>query len=132
MPFYLHQWSCKDPSIRGMVTKPQNRDEIVALAVEAFGGHLHGFYFCFGDYDALCITEFPDNRTAMACVMSVVGQGGLVCLKTTPLVTQQEAREAMSDAHHTVSPYVTPDRAAEDESTPGRERGADPRDLRAA
>jgi uncharacterized protein with GYD domain len=125
MPFFLHQWSYKDPSVRAMVTKPQNREEIVALAAEAFGGRLHGFFFCFGDYDALCITEFPDNRTAMACVMSVVGQGGLVCLKTTPLVTEAEARDAMRDAHDTVSRYTPPARVVEDGSTPDRERDED-------
>lgn len=131
MPFYLHQWSYKDPAVRAMVTKPQNRDEIVALAAKAFGGRLHGFFFCFGDYDALCITEFPDNRTAMACVLSVVGQGGLACLKTTALVTQEEARNAMSDAHTTISPYSPPDGAVEGGSTYGRRRGDDP-SVRAA
>jgi uncharacterized protein with GYD domain len=131
MPFYLHQWSYKDPQVRAMVTTPQDREEIVSLAARAFGGRLHGFYFCFGDYDAMCISEFPDNRTAMACVMSIVGQGGLASLKTTALITKEEARDAMGDAHDKVSPYTPPERAGEDESIPGRGREGDPA-LRAA
>jgi uncharacterized protein with GYD domain len=112
MPFYLHQWTYKDPQVRAMLTTPQDREEIVSLAAQAFGGRLHGFYFCFGDYDAMCISEFPDNRTAMACVLSIVGQGGLVSLKTTALITNQEAHAAIGDANRVVSPYSAPGETA--------------------
>lgn len=125
MPYYLHQWRYKDPAVRAMVKTPQDREEVVTLAAKAFKGRLHGFFFCFGDYDALCISEFPDNRTAMACVMSIVGQGGLECLKTTALVTQEEARNAMSDAHSKITGYSPPGLDVEGGSTYGRRRGDD-------
>lgn len=113
MPFFLHQWTYKDSEVRAMVTTPQDREEIVSLAAQAFGGRLHGFYFCFGDHDAMCITEFPDNRTALACVMSIVGHRGLVALKTTALVTTQEARDAMGHATRVVNPYSKPSETAD-------------------
>ncbi len=114
MPFYLHQWRYKDPAVRAMVTNPQNREEVVTLAAKAFKGRLHGFFFCFGDYDGVCVSEFPDNQTAMACVMSIVGQGGLVTLKTTALITQAEARGAMEAAAADVFSSYSPPGGAGD------------------
>jgi len=112
MPYYLQQWTYKDPEIRAMVTMPQNREEIVRLATEAFNGKLHNFFLCFGEFDGMGITEFPDNKTALACMMSVLGQGGLVTIKTTPLLTAAESEEAMLLAHSIVSPYQPPSGAA--------------------
>jgi hypothetical protein len=67
----------------------------------------------------MCISEFPDNRTAMACVMSIVGQGGLATLRTTALLTQEEAGGAMNDAKGVFSPYSTPGATGDDGSTDG-------------
>jgi uncharacterized protein with GYD domain len=119
MPFYLHQWRYKDPAVRAMVTNPQNREEVVTVAAKAFNGRLHGFFFCFGDYDGVCISEFPDNQTAMACVMSIVGQGGLVTLRTTALITQEEARGAMNHAKDVFSLYSAPGGTGDEGSTGG-------------
>jgi len=93
MPFFMHQWTYKDPEVKAMVQRPQDRAETVEVAVEAFGGKLHNFFFCFGDYDGMCITEFRDSQTAMASLMSIIGAGGLSALKTTVLVTQEEAKQ---------------------------------------
>jgi hypothetical protein len=45
------------------------------------------------------ISEFPDNETAMACLMLVLGQGAVQRIKTTPLISQDAARAAMERAH---------------------------------
>ena len=111
MPHYLHQWLYKDREVRAMATKPQDREEVVRVAVEAFDGKLHGLYFCFGEYDGLCVTEFPDNETALACLMSIVGHGALVTLKTTPLMTPEEGRGAMERAREVVTHYERPSRS---------------------
>lgn len=104
MPYYLHQFSYKDREIRDMVTKPHDRAEVVRVAIEAFRGKLHQFYFTLGEYDGLSISEFPDNETALACVMSIAGQGGLAILRTTALVTTQETERAMKKAHKLLAP----------------------------
>jgi uncharacterized protein with GYD domain len=109
MPFFMHQWTYKDLQVRAMVTHPQDRAETVRVAIEAFGGSLHSFFFCFGDYDGMCITDFPDSKTALASLMSIVGAAGLSALKTTVLVTQDEAKAAMQLAHRVLTPYAPPD-----------------------
>jgi uncharacterized protein with GYD domain len=112
MPFYLHQWRYKDPEVRAMVLRPQQRVDVVRDAAHAFGGRLHSFYFCFGGYDGLAISEFPDNKTAIACLMSIVGAGGLASLRTTSLMASEEAEAAMKLANEIVArggtPYTAP------------------------
>ena len=108
MPFFMHQWNYKDNQVLAMVSNPQNRSEVVRLATEAFGGKLHQFFFAFGQYDGVAITEFPDNETATACLMSIMGQGGVVDIVTTVLMTTEEAQSAMKKAHDVLSPYKTP------------------------
>jgi uncharacterized protein with GYD domain len=110
MPHYLHQWSYKDREVRAMATRPQHREDVVRVAVEAFDGKLHGLYFCLGEYDGVCITEFRDSETALACVMSIVGQGGLAALRTTPLMTPEQGRAAMELAQKVVTHYEPPSR----------------------
>jgi len=99
MPHYLTQWTYKDEEIRQMVVRPQDREDVVRVAVEALGGQLHGFYFCFGEYDGACVTEFPDKETALACLMLILGQGAARTMRTTSLLTQDEARVAMEKAN---------------------------------
>lgn len=108
MPIYLHQWRYKDKEVKAMVLRPQDREEVVRIAVEAFEGRLHAFYLCFGKYDGLIITEFPDNETALACLMAIVGQGGAAALETTTLISADEARRAMLKAGELLTTYRTP------------------------
>ncbi len=100
MPFYLSQWIYKDTTFREMILKKENREEIVRLSIEAFGGHLHNFFYCFGEYDGMCISEFADNETAQACLITVLGQGNVQRFRTTPLLTQEEANGSIQKAHH--------------------------------
>ncbi len=108
MPLYLHQWRYNSGEVRAMVTQPQPRADVVKVAAHAFGGTIHGFYFCFGDYDGVAISEFPDDETAMAFLMTVVGQGGLAVTNTTNLLTPEQAVKAMDRAHHAVTGYAPP------------------------
>ena len=103
MPFFLHQWVYKDATVRDMIVKPQDREDIVRVAAEAFNGRLLHFYLSFGEYDGVSISEFPDNQTAMACLMLVLGQGAVERIKTTPLMPQEEARGAMDRAHEVLT-----------------------------
>jgi uncharacterized protein with GYD domain len=98
MPMFLHQWGYKDESVRAMVVEREDREEVVRLATEAFGGTLHHFYYCFGDYDGCAISEFADTETALACVMAVFGQGRVRSVKTTLLFTPDQGARAIGRA----------------------------------
>lgn len=108
MPFFMSQWIYHDREIKALLDHPQERVEVVTAAIEAFGGRLHDFYFAFGDYDGVAISEFPDSETALSCFMTFAGDGGLKSFKTTVLLTPQEARRAMDRTRQVVTSYRRP------------------------
>jgi uncharacterized protein with GYD domain len=98
MPHYLIQTGYTPESWAKMMKNPQDRIEAVRPAVEALGGKIETGYLTFGDYDLVAICEFPDNATAAAFSISVASKGAVRGLKTTPLLTMQEAVEAQTRA----------------------------------
>ena len=74
--------------------KASGRRQVVVSALESLGGSLEAMYFSLGEYDVVAITDVPDHLTATA--MSVASSAsGLVRTKTTPLLTIEEADEAL-------------------------------------
>jgi len=98
MPFYLHQWSYNHAPFREMLRAGDDRAEVVRTAVEAFGGTLHHFFYCFGEYDGTAIAEFPDREMALACLMSIFAEGRITAVHTTELFTVDEGGRAMQFA----------------------------------
>ena len=105
MPFYMTQWKYPKPAIEAMVSNPQNREQAARKLMEGFGGSLIQFFFSFGRYDGLTITEFPDDESMMAAVMAVSASGGVTDVETTKLMTDEEAKRAMQRAQTTSSGY---------------------------
>ncbi len=99
MPFYLHQWNYKDPQIRQMLLEPSDRADVVGAAVRAFGGTLHGFFYCFGQYDGVALSEFASNEEALACVLAIFGQGRISSVHTTALFGADEGMRVMRRVH---------------------------------
>ena len=108
MPFYLYQWSYKDPAIMAMLETPQDRPAELRKAIEAFGGTLHHFFFAFGLYDGIAIVEFPDNESCAACSLTLAGGGANTALQTTALLTPAEGQQAMHRARTARSGYRAP------------------------
>ncbi|MEE8436319.1 MAG: GYD domain-containing protein [bacterium] len=107
MAYYMAQISYTQDSIKAMAATPQDRGAEAAKLLEAMGGKVHQFFFAFGDYDAVIIGELPDNVTMAACSMAVSAAGTVSAFKTTPLLTMDEAMEAMKKAG-AVSGYRPP------------------------
>lgn len=110
MPIYLHQFKYKDEQVRNMLQNKQSaqREEIVRAATHVFGGELLGFYFCFGEFDGVAVSQFPNDRQAMACAMTIFGQGRVQNLQTTPLFTMAEALEAIRIAQAEIPDAESP------------------------
>ena len=68
------------------------RDAVEKLA-KSVGGTVEAFYFAFGETDAYVLVELPDNVTAAAVALTV-GASGLAKVKTTVLLTVEEADAA--------------------------------------
>jgi uncharacterized protein with GYD domain len=98
MPSYLVQVSYTSEAVAALVKNPQDRSAVVRKSVENLGGKLVGSWLSFGDYDVVLIAEMPDNVSAAALAMAAVGGGSLKSVKTTPLMTAEEATAAAAKA----------------------------------
>lgn len=98
MPSYLVQVSYSTESLAALIKKPQNRAEAVRKPVEKLGGKIEGFWFSFGDYDAVLIVQMPDNVSVAALSLAAGAVGACKCIKTTPLISLEDGLEAMKKA----------------------------------
>lgn len=92
---YMIQVSYTKEAAAAMVKKPENRSVVVRPLLEKMGGRLLDYYFTFGDYDVVLIAELPDNTAALATDMAAVAPGHVSRIKTTVLLTPEEAVAAM-------------------------------------
>jgi uncharacterized protein with GYD domain len=112
MPHFLHQVAYSREGWEALVKQPQDRVEAVRPSIERLGGKIKSAWFSFGDYDVVVISEMPDNVTAAAIAMAFAGGGACRAVHTTPLLSPQEAVEAMKRAGETGYRAATPARAA--------------------
>ncbi len=98
MALYMSQFAYTAEALAVMVKNPQDRSVPVKAMTEKLGGRLIGFYYCFGEYDGVVLSEVPDDTAAAAVAMAVIAPGHLKALKTTKLLTSEEGMEAMRKA----------------------------------
>ena len=53
MPIYISRGRFTSDAVKGMLAKPENREEVVAKLFESVGGRLIGWYLTFGHHDWL-------------------------------------------------------------------------------
>jgi uncharacterized protein with GYD domain len=98
MPSYLVQVAYTPETVAALVANPQDRTEAIGKVVKKLGGKPGKLYLSFGDYDVVGIYEMPDNVSAAAFAMAIAGGGACKSVKTTPLMTGEEAVAAMKKA----------------------------------
>src|SRR5271154_2780271 len=55
MPIYVSRGRFTSDAIKGMLAKPENREEAVAKLFKSVGGKLIGWYLTFGHHDWMAI-----------------------------------------------------------------------------
>ena len=98
MPNYLHQVSYTPEAWARLVANPQDRIEAVRGPIEKLGGRIHNAFFAFGEYDVVVITEMPDNVSAAAIAMAFAAGGACKSVQTIPLISPEEATQALRKA----------------------------------
>lgn len=81
-----------------MIKRPQDRIEAVRNSIEKLGGSITGGWLSFGDYDIVAILDMPDNVSAAAFAMAAAAGAACKNVKTTPLLSIEEAKTAMQKA----------------------------------
>lgn len=98
MALYMVQAAYTAEALATMAKNPQDRSIPVKELAQKLGGRLIGFYFCYGEYDIVALSELPDDSAATALALAVVSAGHLKTFKTTKLFTAEETMEAMRKA----------------------------------
>ena len=98
MPHYLGQIAYSPEGWHAVVKKPENRIEAVRPAIEKLGGKIDSAWFAFGEYDVVVIFQMPGNVEAAAIAMAFAAGGACKSVKTTPVLSVEEAVEAMKKA----------------------------------
>lgn len=98
MPHFCHQVSYTKEAWARLVANPQDRIEVVRQPIEQLGGKLETAYFAFGPFDALLITDMPDNISAAAIAIAFAAGGAVANIQTTPLMTAEETLQALRTA----------------------------------
>jgi len=98
MAYYMHQVSFTPEAWAKMIREPQNRESAVRPMIEKLGGRLIGYWFAFGEADAVVITQMPDSVSAAAAALAATAGGAVQSMKTTVLMSVDESMEAMRKA----------------------------------
>ena len=98
MAVSLIQFSYKPEVVAKLIKNPEDRSKAVKDLLEKAGGKMLSFYYSYGDYDGIIIAEMPDQASGLAATMAAFSQSNLTILKTTVLITVEEAMEAMKKA----------------------------------
>jgi uncharacterized protein with GYD domain len=98
MAHYMFQASFNAEAWSKMVREPQNREQAIRPVIEKLGGKLVGYWFAFGEADAVVIVQMPDNVSAAAASLAATAGGAIKSLKTTVLMSVDESMQAMRKA----------------------------------
>src|SRR5947207_13927114 len=91
MPIYISRGRFTSEAIKGMLAKPENREEAVAKLFKSVGGKLIGWYLTFGRHDWLVIGEFPDAKAAASAILAAAAGGSLSEIQTKVAMSATEA-----------------------------------------
>jgi uncharacterized protein with GYD domain len=97
MPLFITQGRFTQDSMKGMIAKPEDRAEAVSQLFAKTGGKLLAYYFTFGDYDFLLVSEGSNEGVATSVIVAAAG-GGVTDLKTTLAMTSAEMKNAFAKA----------------------------------
>ena len=98
MAHYMLQASFTSEAWAKMLNEPQNREQAIRPVMEKLGGKLLGYWFAFGESDAVVIVQMPDNVSAAAASLAAAAGGAVKSVKTTPLMSVEEGMQAMRKA----------------------------------
>jgi uncharacterized protein with GYD domain len=98
MPIYMTQVSYTPEAWAALARQPEDRSEAIGGLIEGLGGRLISFYYSFGDYDVVIISEAPDETAIASTLVAAVSAGHIKTIKTTTLLSAEEGMEVLRRA----------------------------------
>ncbi|HEY7664724.1 MAG TPA: GYD domain-containing protein [Xanthobacteraceae bacterium] len=90
MAVYISRGRFTSDAIKGMLDKPEDREETVAKLFKSVGGKLIGWYLTFGRHDWMAIGEFPNEQAAASAILAAAAGGSLSDIETTVAMTAKD------------------------------------------
>jgi uncharacterized protein with GYD domain len=91
MPIFISRGKFTTDAVKGMLAKPENREEAVGDLFKTVGGRLIGWYLTFGRHDWLVIGEFPNEKAAASAILAAAAGGSLSDIETTVAMDAKDA-----------------------------------------
>src|ERR1700746_1393510 len=110
MPIYISRGRFTSDAVKGMLAKPENREEAVAKLFKSLGGRLIGWYLTFGHHDWMAIGEFPDEKAAASAILAAAAGGSVPDIETPVPMTAKDAQ----------APFAAAGKVAKDFRSAGR------------
>ncbi len=98
MPIYMSQFSYTPEAWASLAQQPEDRSEAIGGLIESLGGRLISFYYSFGDYDGLLISEAPDETAIASALVAAVSAGHIKTIETTKLLSAKDGMEVLRRA----------------------------------
>ncbi len=76
MPAYITLCKYTQQGLANIQASPERMKQNAAAAKEA-GGRIIGQWLTMGEYDVVAVSEFPDDQTAAAALLSLARGGGI-------------------------------------------------------
>lgn len=94
MATYISLLSFTQQGVENIKESPARLDA-AKQAFQAMGAELKGFYLVMGQYDAVVISEGPDDETAAKLALAI-GSKGAIRTETLRAFTEDEYRKIIS------------------------------------
>jgi uncharacterized protein with GYD domain len=98
MPIYISRGRFTSEAVKGMLARPENREEAVAKLFKSVDGRLIGWYLTFGRHDWMAIGEFPDEKAAASAMLAAAAGGSLSDIETAIAMTAKDAQATFDAA----------------------------------
>jgi uncharacterized protein with GYD domain len=94
VPHYITLLRYTAKGIEGIKQSPA-RTESAKKSFQLLGGKMHAFYLTMGQYDAVVVSEFPDDESAAKATLAA-GALGSVRTETMRAFTEEEYRKIVA------------------------------------
>ena len=95
-------------AVKGLINKPEDRQEAVSKLIEAAGGKLLHYYITTGDNDFLLITEADNGESVIAALMAAAAAGTITDVTTSRAWTSSEFKSVAEKAGAVMATYRAP------------------------
>jgi uncharacterized protein with GYD domain len=98
MAWFMIQVSYTPEAWAAQIKNPGERIAAVGQMMAPLGVTFEHYWYSFGEHDVVIIAQGPSNVEATAAVLAAYSGGALTSIKTTPLITTDEAIAALRKA----------------------------------